>query len=278
MRACATLAVEHVPLPDGGGRSRIAVLHSQAPLVLRPTHPKGPEPWTRGGPGGDPGVARVCVAAGAAGPIGGDDFRFRVDVGAGSTLVLRQVSATVLLPGPRGERSSTRTAVSVGAGATLVWLPEPVIAARGCRHLGEVRVELAAGARLVLREELLLGRHGEQPGTVRQRLRIRLDGRPLLTQQLDVGPEAPGWDTAAVTGGRRAVGSLVVVDPAWLEAPPAAALLGRDGAVLPLAGPAALVSVLAADGLALRRRLDQGLAALVPAPAAGARCASGSAA
>lgn len=271
MRASAALAVEHVGSAGRPGRSRVTTLRSQAPLVLRPTHPKGPEPWTAG----DPAAVRVCLAAGAAGPIGGDAYAFTVDVGTGSTLVLRQVSATLLLPGPHGERSSLHTTVRVGEGATLVWLPEPVIAARGCAHLAEVRVELATGARLVLREELLLGRYGEQPGSVLQRLRIRRGGRPLLDQQLALGPGAPGWDSAAVTGGRRALGSLVVVDPAWAEDPPEAALLGDTAAILPLEGPAALVSVLAPDALALRGCLDEGLARLTsPAEDRRSRAAS----
>jgi urease accessory protein len=65
-----------------------------------------------------------------------------------------------------------------------------------------------------------------------------------------------------VAGGRRALGSLVVVDPAWAGDPPAATLLGDTTAVMPLAGPAALVSALAPDALALRRCLDAGLALL----------------
>ncbi|GAB3348849.1 urease accessory protein UreD [Modestobacter lapidis] len=253
MRARATLATALA----ADGRTRVATLHSQAPLTLRLTHPKGPEPWT----GHDAGAARVCVAASAAGPIGGDDYDLTVDVGAGSTLVLRDISATLLLPGPHGELSRLRTTVQVGAGATLVWLPEPVIAAHGCRHRSDIRVELGTGARLILSEQLLLGRHGEQPGSVVQHLRVRLAGRPLLNQQLAVGPGAAGWDGSAVIGDRRAIGSLVVVDPGWTEHPPEPALLG-DAAVLPLAGPAVLVSALAPDALTLRRCLDTALARL----------------
>jgi urease accessory protein len=258
MRATAALGVEAVALPGGAVRSRIRTLRSQAPLVLRPTHPKGPEPWTWH----DVGVARVCLVAGAAGPIGGDAYTLDVEVGAGSTLVLREISASLLLPGPHGEQSTLRVTVQIGAGATLVWLPEPVIAARGCHHRTDVRVELAAGARLALREELLLGRHGEQPGAVLTHLRISLDGRPLLHQDLSLGPGTEGWESAAVTGGRRALGSLVVVDPAWEHGPPPATLLGDTAAVLPLPGPAALVSALAPDALRLRDCMDAGLTLL----------------
>jgi urease accessory protein len=262
MRARAALATECVTLSGGPARTRVSTLRSQAPLVLRLTHPKGPEPWT----GRDAGAARVCLAAGAAGPVGGDQLALTVDVGTRSTLVLREISASLLLPGPHGEQSSLHTTVRVEAGATLVWLPEPVIAAHGCHHRTDVRVELGPGARLVLREELLLGRHGEQPGAVAQHLQVRIAGRPLLHQDLALGPGAVGWDSAAVTGGRRALGSLVVVDPAWADDPPQASLLGNTAAVMPLAGPAALVSALAPDALALRRCLDAGLT-LLTAPA-----------
>ncbi|RBY75786.1 urease accessory protein UreD [Geodermatophilus sp. TF02-6] len=258
MRAAAALATERVAPPGGAARNRVSTLRSQAPLMLRLTHPKGPEPWTAH----DPSAARVCLTAGAAGPIGGDQLTLTVDVGAGSTLVLREVSASLLLPGPHGEQSALSTSVRVGAGATLVWLPEPVIAARGCDHRTDVSVELGPGARLVLREELLLGRHAEQPGAVTQQLHVRVEGRPLLNQHLAVGPGATGWDSAAVTGGRRALGSLVVVDPGWADRPPQPVLLGDTAAVLPLAGPAALVSAVAADALALRGCLDAGLALL----------------
>jgi urease accessory protein len=254
MLARAALATELAT----GGRTRIGTLRSQAPLVLRPTHPKGPEPWTDQ----DARAARVCLTAGAAGPVGGDEYELTVAVGAHSTLVLREISATLLLPGPRGEQSSLRVTVNVEAGATLVWLPEPVVAASGCHHRNDVRVELDTGARLVLREELFLGRHGEQPGAVVQHLQVRLAGRPLLHQQLALGPGAVGWDSAAVTGGRRALGSLVVVDPAWTEHPRGAEALGDIAAILPLPGPAVLVSALANDGLELRRYLDATLTQL----------------
>lgn len=258
MRAAAHLRTERDPRTDGTPRTRIAALRSESPLILRPTRPKGPEPWTDG----RADVARVCLVAGAAGPIGGDRLRLRVEVGPGSTLVLRDVSATLVLPGPHGAESRFDVEVDVGAGATLVWLPEPVIAARGCRHVSDVRVALAPGARLVLREELLLGRHGEAPGTVRQTVRVELAGRPLYHQQLAVGPDATGWDGPAVTGGHGAIGSLLVVDPAWGDAPPAALPLDGDAALLPLRGPAVLVSALGGDALVLRRQLDRGLGLL----------------
>jgi urease accessory protein len=264
MRARAHVATELEVRPDGRARTRIASLRSEAPLCLRPAIRTGRDPWTDR----DDGAARVSIAAGAGGPVGGDRLTLRVDVGAASTLVLRDVSATLLLPGPRDEQSRIRVDAHVGDGATFVWLPEPLIAARGCRHAGDVRITLDAGARLLLRAELVRGRHGERGGNIRQHIRVRLDGRPLLDQQLALGPDIPGFDGPAVTGGHRAIGSVLVVDPSWSDGAPPATPLDGDAAVMPLGGPAVLVSALCADGLALRRSLDRGLALLEHAPAA----------
>jgi urease accessory protein len=197
--------------------------------------------------------------------MGGDRLRLEVEVGPFSTLVLREVSSTLLLPGVSGEESLTEVNVRVGEGATFVWLPEPVIAAHGCRHRMDVRVALQTGARLLLREELVLGRHGEEPGDLSQRLRLRLDGSPLYDQELAVGPGAEGWSGAAVTAGHRTLGSVVVVDPVWGEGfgerPPAVTLEG-EAALMPLAVPATLLSALAPDTVELRRRLAAGMTLL----------------
>ena len=111
-------------------------------------------------------------------------------------------------------------ALSVADGAELRWLPEPVIAARGSALRMSTRVELAPGARLVLREEQILGRCGEPPAHLTTRLTVRRGGRTLLDQELSFGPGAtPGWDGPAVLGGHRAVGQLLVVSEEFEPAP-----------------------------------------------------------
>lgn len=255
MRAHAALASEW----DSYRRcSRVSLLRSDGPLVLRPSHPKGPEPLTQR----HSGVARVSLAAGSAGPLGGDCFTLDITVGAGSTLVLHEIAAMLVLPGARQARSHMRIRAQVEAGACFVWLTEPVIAARNCDHEHDVRVTLARGARMVLREELLLGRHGEQPGDIRLFSRITYDNAPLYHQGLSFGPASPGWDSAAVIGNNHAVGSLVVVDPLWSTGPPDAVLLDEDAIMAPLPGPGIAISAVAKDSLQLRRLLQRGLEAL----------------
>jgi urease accessory protein len=223
-----------------------------------------------------PGTARVSLVAGAAGPVGGDQLRLDVEVGPGAVLVLRSVAASLVLPGPHGAPSCTDVTVRVGRNATLVWLPGAVIAADACHHDALTHIALEPGARLLTREELVLGRHGEPPGTIRQRLRVTLAGRPLHDQELSAGPGAPGWAGPAVLGGRRAVGTVLVVDPEWDSASdrhPPPATNATDAAVLPLGGPAVLLTALAYDALMLRRRLDSLLAGLVSSATGGPPCA-----
>lgn len=261
MRAHARLAVA---ADQATGRTRITRLRSDPPLVLRPTNPAGQEPprrWNLAGPS----TARASLAAAAAGPIGGDHLGLDIDVGPGAALVLRNVAATLALPGPHGQPSHSVATVRVAAGGVLVWLPGPLIAAAGCHHHAATCVALEHGARLLAREELLLGRHGEQPGTIHQHLRVTVDDRPLHHQQLTVAAEAQGWDGPAVTRGRRALGSLLVVDPDWNNHPipdRTTTTVAADTALMPLAGPAALLTALAPDAHTLRHQLSAGLAGL----------------
>ncbi|GAA0660941.1 hypothetical protein GCM10009535_45600 [Streptomyces thermocarboxydovorans] len=59
--------------------------------------------------------------------------------------------------------------------------------------------------------------------------------------------------------GHRAAGQLLVVRPEFAERPVPARALSQTTVVLPLAGPAVLVTALAPDALLLRRELDAAL-------------------
>lgn len=275
MRARARLGTEHDASSGGRGRTRVRTLRSEWPLMLRTTAPLRRDvisAWASRG--ADP--ARLHLAAAAAGPVGGDALHLEVVVGPGSALVLGEVSPTLLLPGPRGERSSIRVDIRVGADATLAWLPQLVIAARGCSHRTEVHVHLDPEARLLLREEVLLGRHGEAPGALAQRLRVTVGDRPLHDQELVLGTPSSGWSGPAVAADHPCLGSLLLVDPAVPEGPRTA---GAAAATMPLAGRGCLVTALAPDTSGLRERLDAACADLIgdeqpqPVPAAPARAA-----
>ncbi|WP_327358195.1 urease accessory protein UreD [Streptomyces sp. NBC_01304] len=231
--------------PDGRGGTALPVLESSGPLAVRRTR-------------GEAGQARVMLVGAMSAPLGGDRLRVEVRVEAGARLRIGSAAATIALPGQHGAPAHYDVRLYVGAGAELHWMPEQLISAAGSELQVTTRVELAEGARLVLREEQVLGRTGEAPGTLTSRLTLCGAGRVLLDQELACGPGAPGgWDGSAVLAGHRAVGQLVVVQPEFEDAPPQGRPLGDTASLTPLAGPAALVTAVAPDALRLRRVLDE---------------------
>jgi urease accessory protein len=246
-RVVASASIEAVAGADG--ITRLPVLASQAPLVLRRT----PD--------------AVYLVGGAAGPLGGDSLSLSVTVGPAAFLRVRTAAASIALPGLDRLESVLRVAISVGAGGRLEYLPEPVVITDEARHATLVSVTLAPGASLILRDEILLGRHGEAGGSARTSLRVSYAGRPLLRHALSASGTDPASLGPAVLAGHRAVGTLLLVSESGTGAASAA---GREPtaaveraatraapevAVMPLAGPGILVTALARDAVTLRRHL-----------------------
>ncbi|MCX4774279.1 urease accessory protein UreD [Streptomyces sp. NBC_01285] len=233
---------------DSRGATSLPVLESEGPLALRRTRAVSP------------GSARVTVVGAMSAPLGGDRLAIEVRADPGARLAVDSAAATLALPGPGPGTGAARYEVrlSAGEGAELSWLPEQLISAHGSELITRTTAELAPTARLVLREEQILGRHGESPGTLLSRLTVRRAGRPLLDQQVAYGPGAPGgWNGPAVLGGHRAVGQLLVVEPSFDDRSPEGRLLGPTAVLTRLAGPAVLVTVVAADARELRAVLDR---------------------
>lgn len=226
-----------VVVADAGGL--FPRLRSQAPLVLRPT----------------PDAVYLVSAAG--GPVGGDALDLRIEVRAGAALRLRTVAASVALPGPEDAESVLTVTATVESGGVLEYLPEPMVVADGARHLTDIRVEVASGASLVLRDELVLGRHGERGGACRTRLGVDYGGAPLLRHEVAVDGTDEVTLGPSILAGYRAYGTVLLAGglPADGRLPDGSVTPGV--AVMPLAGPGILVCALAADSLTLRRRLDE---------------------
>jgi urease accessory protein len=263
VRARAAVAVV-----GAAGRDRLATLRSDPPLTLRPV-PARPGTAGRG--------REVYLVGTSAGPLAGDDLRLDLSIGARAALTVRSVAATLVQPGapaagPAGRGPSVlRIDARVGAVGRLVWVPEPTVAVRGCDHETVVRIGLDPGATLVWRDEVVLGRHGEETGSVLARLAVDRAGMPLLRNDLAVGPRWPGSRGPAGVGSvAGAVGSALVVGPgaAGVAADPPARP-GVRAAVLAVADDAVLVTVVAVSAGALSAALDAALAATVGACAAG---------
>ncbi|MFH8735134.1 urease accessory protein UreD [Streptomyces sp. NPDC017964] len=232
---------------DGRGGTSLPVLDAEGSLALRRIRSTGPD-------------ARVMLVGAMSGPLGGDHMSVEAHVTAGARLRIGSVAATIALPGQAKGEARYDVRLTVDDGAELHWLPEQLISACESDLRVTTRAELAPGARLVLREEQVLGRTAEEPGRLTSRLTVHRAGRPLLDQELSCGPGAPGgWDGPAVLAGHRALGQLVVVRSEFETDRPSPALLGENAALTPLAGPAVLVTALASDALRLRGTLDEAL-------------------
>ncbi|MBF0689156.1 MAG: urease accessory protein UreD [Cellulomonas sp.] len=134
------------------------------------------------------GRARVALLAPPA-PVGGD-LRIEVDVAPGRALEIVESTRTGTHD-VNGPRTTWLAHVRLGQDAVLIWPSLPVVVGDGADVLRLTHVELAQGARVVLRETLVLGRTGEAGGRVRTTVRARLADRPLLSETFVAEPAPP---------------------------------------------------------------------------------------
>jgi urease accessory protein len=170
---------------------------------------------------------RAAFVPTQAGPLAGDRDSARIVVGAGATLIVEPVAATLVLPG--AARTVLRLDVSVREGGRLVLDEGALIVSEGADVQRRCTIELEAGAVAALRETIVLGRDGETPGTLDSALRVTLAGRPLLYDGLRVMGAADA-EHVALAPGHRVVGAAHLLGMRPSPAP----------GVLELAGPGAL--------------------------------------
>jgi urease accessory protein len=248
---CGVTAAARITADATDGVTDLPVLDGDGPFALRRLRPRGAQ-------------ARLCFLNTMSAPHNGDRLHTEAAIGPGADLHVSSAAATVALPGRAPGHATYDVTLHLARCARLHWLPEPVISAAGSDLRQHIRIDLASTARLVLSEQQILGRAHEQTGRLTSRLTVQHGGRTLLDQQTAYGPGAPGWDGPAVLGGNRAVGQLLVIDPAYRDAPPAVQFLDdlpaeAHGVITPLPGPGVLLTAVAPDAGGLRQCLDTAL-------------------
>ena len=180
----------------------------------------------------------LWLVGSAASPVAEDDVRIHVDVGPGVHATVRSVAAMVLYAA-RGEGSSLHTELSVAAGASLRWSPEPVIITARAEHRSTMQVDVARDAEVTVDEVVVDGRNdGDRGGRLISELALAIDGVTALRSSYDT--RTAGWNAGGGVAGARCFGTRLAVrheDSAHDTRPgPSSGLLRPDaGGLLALA-------------------------------------------
>lgn len=190
----------------GGARVRLRTLttsHPNAPAI-RPVLLGSGTSW-----------ARVALVAEGALLLAGDRVTLSVDVGPGVHLTVIEPSGVVAYS-MRGHSASWNVHLRQRPGSALVWEGQPFVVAAGAVVDRRTGVDLGAGARLLLRETLVLGRTGEAAGTLRTRTEVARCEEPVLVEELALGEAArvPG-----ILGGHRVLDSVLALGHDPVEDP-----------------------------------------------------------
>ncbi|MBP3037330.1 urease accessory protein UreD [Arthrobacter sp. zg-ZUI100] len=203
-----------------GGRARFSVLDQGLYLAPRPVSG-----------GSHPLHLRVALIGIHMMLLGGDGVRIQVSVGPGVTLEVVEPAGLVaydadLVP------SRWVLEAELGEGSALIWDGASFVAASGSNVQRETRLRLAAGARALIRETLVLGRSGEAGGRLRSITRVTGEDGDLLYEDLDL--TGPREDAVGILGGSRVMASVTAVgwrpDPLPAASGPAASRTQVSGA------------------------------------------------
>ncbi|WP_353647105.1 urease accessory protein UreD [Loktanella sp. 5RATIMAR09] len=192
----------------------------------------------------------------AGGITGGDQYTLDAAVRTGGTLTMTTQAAERAYRAQVGEVGCVDSKLTVGADATLNWLPQELILFDHCALRRSLHIDLQGNANLLMVEPIVLGRAAMKE-TLRQiyfqdRIRVNRDGAPIYIDGMDFsGDAAAHVARRAIADGARAMASLVLVRP------DAAAQLDTLRAMLP---PTAGASLLADDVLVIRQLAEDSFA------------------
>lgn len=162
-------------------------------------------------------VPEAVLVNTAGGVTGGDDIAWTLAAGAGAALV-GTTQAAERIYRSSGGAATIRTRLDLGPGASLDWLPQETIVFDGGRLDRTIEIDMAADARLIALETLILGRTamGEAvtTGMISDQWRLRRDGHLVHAEALRAeGDLVRATAGAATLGGARTLATLVLAAP-----------------------------------------------------------------
>jgi urease accessory protein len=156
------------------GRSVPVLRRHNGPLrVQKHFYPEGPE------------VCQHILLHPPGGIAGGDILDIQIDAGPHTSVQLTSPGAAKWYRSNLLSYQNIR--LYIAPGATLEWLPQEAIFFAGCHANLDTTIELAADAKLIAWDIVALGRPASDEsfnmGCVRQRLRLRCNGRLLWSER-----------------------------------------------------------------------------------------------
>jgi urease accessory protein len=148
--------------------------------------------------------ATVALAAAQMLLLDGDAVHIEIEVGDGCALEIQDIGGTVAYPGS----SSWEVRARIGAGGRLLWRGLPFVVTTGARVRRRTDVVLDLGAAALIRETIVLGRHGEVGGAVDSGITALGDEGPILVERLEAKGSSPG---PGVLGDARVVDSVLAL-------------------------------------------------------------------
>lgn len=213
-----------------------------------------------------PGCEAVLINS-SGGLTGGDRIDWSAEAGAGAELTLTTQACEKVYRARDGEAHANVTLVA-GEAARVDWLPQETILFDGGALARRLDVDLAAGARLLAGEAVVLGRTAMNEtvrrGSIRDRWRIRREGQLVFADDIRLfGPIADLSARAATLAGARAFASLLLVaDDADRLLEPLREAIGRLGGASAFDGKL-FARLVAPDGFTLRKALLPALEVLL---------------
>ncbi|MCC3291890.1 urease accessory protein UreD [Arthrobacter sp. zg-Y1110] len=193
-KTLSATSTERVPAPVPAGAhpgqrpTRIAVEAAGDGArfaLLDQGHYLAPRPVAGGSGGSGARQLRVALIGIHMMLLAGDDVRIEVSVGPGVTLEVVEPAGMVAYDA-EGKQSRWTLEAVLAEGAVMIWEGAPFVAASGSNVLRETRVKLGPGARLLIRETLVLGRSGEEAGPLRSIARLTGPNGDYLYEDLDL--------------------------------------------------------------------------------------------
>jgi urease accessory protein len=204
------------------------------------------------------------------GVAGGDRLRLDVTVEPGARLVVTTAAAEKVYR-TREAAATIDVKLSVGAAASLAWMPQEMILFDRARLKRAIDIDLAADARLLLAEAIVFGRSGMgeavHEGFLFDRWRLRRGGRLIHAEAMRLdGAVANKLAPPAVAKGAIAIATILLAPGEEAAGVRALGNRLRGEAGASTWNGLTVVRLCAADGEALRHDLLAVLAALRGAP------------